>query len=510
MPSLTITGGPLAGQQFSFSESAIIGRGAYSDIRIDDSTVSRRHAEMTCGNDGIWRITDLGSANGTLYCGQPLRNELRIEGSVDLIIGEVAVTVSTVDSQSPRQAESSSFPQLVERIELLAWVAAMPARREGAAVLIPQVLDAVRERFAGCERVSLFVTRPGSRKLVEYGQARGTSDAQSAISLELAEACLRHVDGVAGGSSAIEPLGVASAPAGILAAPIILGGETLGVVVAESGHSDTWNPMDRSLVKGIASILAGLLEAERGNHPDRRVAERDLLLARRVQQHFLPQNTVRLPGYQLAEAYVPARVVGGDHYDYFHFTDGRIGLLIADVSGKAVSAALVMARFGMAIRLLANQAGTPLDLLVTLNILLIEELEAGMFVTAQVIALDVDNGAIEIANAGHPPPLLRSADGVVEQLVLDPGAALGANAQTRFGSSTLTLARGASLLLYTDGLDEAQDKDGEQFGIERAKAAMQQADHAPAILAEINRQLDAFVGAADAADDLTLLVLSRE
>ncbi|MBL0163702.1 MAG: SpoIIE family protein phosphatase [Xanthomonadales bacterium] len=510
MPNLTITGGPLAGQQFSFSESAVIGRGAYSDIRIDDSTVSRRHAEMICGSDGIWRIHDLGSANGILYRGQPLRGELRIEGSVDLVIGEVAVTVNTVDSQTPRQGAESSFPQLVERIELLAWIAAVPARREGAAVLISQVLEAVRDRFVGCQRISLFVTRPGSRTLVAYGQDQAASDAQRAISLALAQACLRHVDGVAGGASVIEPLGVAGAPTGILAAPVILGGETMGVMVAESERSDTWNPMDRSLAKGIASVLAGLLEAERGNHPDRRVAERDLLLARRVQQHFLPQSTVRLPGYQLAEAYVPARVVGGDHYDYFHFTDGRVGMVIADVSGKAVSAALVMARFGMAMRLLANQAGTPLDLLVTLNILLIEELEAGMFVTAQVIALDVESGAIEIANAGHPPPLLRAADGKVEQLVLEPGAALGANAQTRFCSSSIILAHGDCLLLFTDGLDEAQDIEGEQFGIERAMTAMKRAGQAPAILAEINKQLDAFVGSADAADDLTLLLLSRD
>ncbi len=511
MPNLTITGGgPLAGQHFSFSESAVIGRGAYSDIRIDDSTVSRRHAEIICGSDGIWSIRDLGSANGILYRGQPIRGELRIEGSVDLVIGEVAVTVTTLDALVPRQGAERSFPQLVERIELLAWIAAVPARREGAAVLISQVLDALRDRFVGCQRVGLFVTRPGSRTLVAYGQDRAAIDAQRPISLALAQACLRHVDGVAGGASVIEPLGVVGAPSGILAAPVILGGETLGVMVAESERSDTWNPMDRSLAKGIASVLAGLLEAERGNHPDRRVAERDLLLARRVQQHFLPQSTVRLPGYQLAEAYVPARVVGGDHYDYFHFTDGRVGMVIADVSGKAVSAALVMARFGMAMRLLANQAGTPLDLLVTLNILLLDELEAGMFVTAQVVALDVASGAIEIANAGHPPPLLRAADGTVEQLELEPGAALGANAQTRFCSSSIVLAHGACLLLFTDGLDEAQDTEGQQFGIERAMAAMKHAGKAPAILAEINKQLDAFVGAADAADDLTLLLLSRD
>jgi len=103
MPSLTITSGALAGQQFSFSESAVIGRGAYCDIRIDDSTVSRRHAEVTCGSDGVWRIHDLGSANGILHRGLPLRGELRIEGSVDLVIGEVAVSVTTTDAQATGQ-----------------------------------------------------------------------------------------------------------------------------------------------------------------------------------------------------------------------------------------------------------------------------------------------------------------------------------------------------------------------------------------------------------------------
>src|SRR5690606_29424563 len=199
MPSLTITSGALAGQQFSFSESAVIGRGAYCDIRIDDSTVSRRHAEVTCGSDGVWRIHDLGSANGILHRGLPLRGELRIEGSVDLVIGEVAVTVTTTDAQATGQGAESSFPQLVGRLDLLAWIAALPARREAAGALISQVLDAIRERFIGCERVGLYVTRPGSRKLVEYGQQAASTDAQRPVSLALAEACLRHVDGVAGG-----------------------------------------------------------------------------------------------------------------------------------------------------------------------------------------------------------------------------------------------------------------------------------------------------------------------
>lgn len=510
MPRLTITGGTLLGQKFSFSDSVVIGRGAYCDIRIDDSTVSRRHAEVTCDSSGVWHVQDLGSANGTLHNGKALRGALRVDGALDLVIGEVPVQLLTIDPDASQHEKSNSFPQLVDRLELLAWIAALPARRENPTQLIAQILETVLDGFTGCTCVGLYVTRPGSSKLLPYAQRSGALAEDRQPSAALAEACLRHVDGVAGGAAAIEPLGMVDAPAGILAAPIILGGETLGILVAESERPDTWSPLDRSLGKGIASIIAGLLEAERGSHPDRRVAERDLLLARRVQQHFLPQNAVRLPGYQFAEAYVPARVVGGDHYDYFHFSDDRVGMVIADVSGKAVSAALVMARFGMAVRLLASQAGNPLDLLVTLNVLLLDELEAGMFVTAQVIAIDATSGNIEIANAGHPSPLLRDADGTVNALILEPGAPLGAHGQTHFHASTVNLPVGACLMFYTDGLDEAENEDGEQFGIGRAIAAMQPFADAPMLLSAINHQLGEFVGSANAADDLTLLLISRD
>ena len=510
MPRLTITAGPLAGQQFSFTDSVIIGRGAYSDIRIDDPTVSRRHAEVHCGDDGIWRIHDLGSANGLLHNGKPVRGELLIEGRIKLVVGEVDVELSTEELQLPAESGKREFPQLLDRLELLAWITSLPARREEPPLLIGQILDSVLGGFEGCTRVALFVTRPGSANLIPYAWRNRDGDGEEPPASVLSQACLRHVDGVAGGKAALDPLGVADPPAGILAAPLVLAGETLGVLAAESEREDTWTPLDRSMAKAIAGVLGGLLEAERSSQPQRRVAERDLLLARRVQQQFLPQLPLRLPGFKLAEAYVPARVVGGDHYDYLRFADDRVGMIIADVSGKAVSAALVMARFGMAVRLLASQATNPLDLLVTLNILLLDELEPGMFVTAQAMAIDPASGEIEIANAGHPAPLLLSADGQVRELKLDPGAALGANAQTRFGTLQVNIEPGACLLLYTDGLNEAENEDGEQFGLEPVAAAMAASANAVEALASINRDLAAFVGSTPAVDDLTLLLISRD
>jgi hypothetical protein len=507
MPRLTITGGPLAGQQFSFAETVVIGRGAYSDIRLDDPTVSRRHAEIFRDTDGRWRLRDLGSANGTLHQGDPLKGEMVVDGTTDIVFGEVEARLCTDDTAMPAQPGERSFPQLLGRLDLLATITGLPSRRDDPMLLIGLALDTILAGFEGCQRVSLFVARPGTSMLAPYARrSRGSGEVFEA-SAALGQACLRHIDGIVGNSA---ELGVVPMPPSVLAIPLILAGETLGALVAESNQANTWTPIDRSIGKSIGCLLAGLLDAERSGQPERRVAERDLLLARRVQQHFLPQTPPSIPGYQIAEAYVPARAVGGDHYDFFRYADDRAGLIIADVAGKAVSAALVMARFGMAVRLLASQASGPVELLVTLNILLLDELEAGMFVTAQTLALSPANGRIEIANAGHPHPLLRDASGRVEELALDAGAALGANPGTAFHASTFTLKPGTCLLLFTDGLNEAENEAGEPFGTQRAATSITSAIDARAALDALNRDVADFVGSAAPTDDLTLVLISRE
>jgi len=133
-----------------------------------------------------------------------------------------------------------------------------------------------------------------------------------------------------------------------------------------------------------------------------------------------------------------------------------------------------------------------------------------MFVTAQIAALNPQTGEIEIANAGHPAPLLRAPDGAVTALKLEPGAPLGADARTLFVARRVTLGQGACLMLYTDGLDEAENESGTQFGIERACGILARNADAPSALGEINRELADFVGSAAPADDLTLLLLSRD
>lgn len=508
MPRLTITSGPLAGQQFGFDDTAVVGRGAYSDIRLDDSTVSRRHAEFRREPDGGWSLHDLGSANGTLCDGRIVKGECMLEGTAEIVFGEVAARYDRRDAVRPASGRARSYENVLAQFELLTTLTSLPARREDPVHLIGLALDAMLKTFAGCSRVCVFVARPGAATLALLVQRATDASMPQESSAALAQAALRNVDGLAGRD--LLPPTVGGAAASALAIPLMFAGETLGALVAEADSVDVFAAEDRIFAKALAAVLASLLDNQRSQNPERRVAERDLLLARRVQQHFLPQNTLQVAGYRIAETYVPARAVGGDHYDFFRYADGRIGLIIADVSGKAVSAALVMARFGMAVRLLAGQAHNPLDLLVTLNILLLDELESGMFVTAQVLALDPESGTLDLANAGHPAPLRRRANGKVDELALDPAAPLGANARTTFQASQHVLGPGDLIVFYTDGLNEAENEAGLQFGIQPATAAISPHADAQSALDAINAALDAFAGTTPAIDDLTLVVLSRD
>ncbi len=506
MPCLTLLHGPLAGRQFTFGENVVIGRGTYCDIRIEDSTVSRRHAEIVRDGDR-WSLVDLGSANGTSCDGRTLSAPTLLDDGATMMFGEVG---ARFEAQREVPAATPDHVQAASQAEWLIRASALPARRDPPERLLEGALDILQDALAGAQaRVALFVSRPGASALaLRASRPAGMVVASSLRAL--GEISMRHADGFAGDHDTLVAAGVPSPATCAIAIPLRIGGETVGALAAEADVAGALGSEQRAILHVIAVVCATLLDAQRSQLPERRVAERDLLLARRVQQHFLPQDALRIPGYRFAETYLPARVVGGDHYDFFRYADGRTGAIIADVSGKAVSAALVMARFGMGVRLLASHASHPVELLVSLNTLLLDELEPGMFVTAQALALDVESGEIEIANAGHPAPILRTPEGRVGELAVDAGAPLGADARTHFRSQRLAFTAGSALLFYTDGLTDAENIASQALGLEPVLAVMARASDAQALLDAMQQTLDAHVGDALPADDLTLVALSRD
>jgi len=552
MPSLVVTSGALTGQVFSFSDSAVIGRGQFSEVRLNDPTVSRRHALIRSVGAG-YELSDQESANGTRHRGVRIAEPVLIHDGDELEFGEIKTVFHGTDAvgeqdagQSGPDAALSSRPtfashnadavqlratpapaapappvapglrELIARLKLFCDIGALARREEPMRDQLGRALDALLAAFPLTRCAAVFASDAASEHLASIARRdRGETPAD----LPHAEAFLREVVRQENGMAIVDAvardalskrLQVAQLPAALLGVPLRIGSEVLGALYLDSAeHAQAWRAADQELFLGVAGQLAWLIATQRGRSSERAIESHDLALARRIQQRFLPQAAPAIGGYQIAESYSAARVIGGDYFDFFNYRDGRAGIVIADVSGKSVSGALYMARLSVQVRALARHMSGPHELLAGLNRKLYQELEPGMFVTMLAAALEPEAGTLEFSVAGHPQPLVRGADGRVTELAAPGALPLGAMNDVQFAQHSVTLAPGSCVLLYTDGLDEAHNEKQELFGKERVMEALARNGNAQDVLDSMLGDLARFTAGEAQSDDLTLIALSR-
>lgn len=261
--------------------------------------------------------------------------------------------------------------------------------------------------------------------------------------------------------------------------------------------------------KSLAQIRQ--LRAAMTEH-DRLIAlERDLAIAADIQRSFLPRSDeIKAERGALAvqAAMFPALAVGGDFYDYFWLDENRLGVVIGDVSGKGVPAALLMAVTRSLLRACALRGGEPGACLEEVNRLLIRDTTAERFVTLFYAVLDAEQGNVRFANAGHNPPFLLHAGGTVEPLG-GAGLLAGVLPDSRYPTRTADLQPGDRLFLYTDGVSEALNPQQEQFSEERLQHLLSEAcDDSPAALIErVVEAVRRFSAGAPQSDDITALAV---
>jgi serine phosphatase RsbU (regulator of sigma subunit) len=251
-------------------------------------------------------------------------------------------------------------------------------------------------------------------------------------------------------------------------------------------------------------------------HDHLRGLERELEIGREIQAEFLPADLPELPGWEFAALLRSARQVGGDFYDAFAIgSSGRIGAVVADVCDKGVGAALFMALYRTMLRVGAARNGSDAAADPGAALRLVNDYIANihgrsnMFATVFFAILDPESGELTFANGGQEPPLLRRADGTIEQL--DPtGPAVGMVAGAEFANVPVRLERGATLLAFSDGVTEARSADGSLYGDHRLMALLGgSSDSAAELLARVDADLAQHVGAAPASDDVTMLAVRR-
>jgi len=296
--------------------------------------------------------------------------------------------------------------------------------------------------------------------------------------------------------------------------PIILHGRPQGVL---NFATDEWQFLmasDLELLSAVGAQVAVALERTRLYdlaQAQRTRLERELEMARAVQASLLPGQLPNIPGIGLAASWRSAREVAGDFYDIFPLADGRWGIVVADVSDKGAAAAFYMVIAYSLIRAKAEHAPSPAEALMQVNRGLVAQSSAEMFVTVFYAVLDPATCALTYANAGHNPPMVRraSAPGKIEELPLG-GLILGMFDEVCLADATISLAPGDALVIYTDGLTEAQNLQDEYYGDARFAAAISAAPaEAPALLAHLLADLSAFIASESLADDVTLFVVTN-
>jgi len=236
--------------------------------------------------------------------------------------------------------------------------------------------------------------------------------------------------------------------------------------------------------------------------------EQEMQTARLIQHSMLPKEVPSLPGWRLATYYQPAREVGGDLYDFLAFADGRLGLVIGDVTDKGVPAAMVMATTRSTLRAAALTSDAPGEVLALVNNLLYADTPERMFVTCFYAILEPVSGKMRYANAGHDLPYQHHCGEVVE--LRASGMPLGLMPDMHYEEGEVQISPGESILFYSDGLVEAHNPMREMFGFPRLKALLANSSDPPSLIDGLLGKLEEFTGAGwEQEDDVTMVTLER-
>jgi serine phosphatase RsbU (regulator of sigma subunit) len=304
-----------------------------------------------------------------------------------------------------------------------------------------------------------------------------------------------------------------------LVVPLVSQGELIGLLnLGPRLSQQEYSADDRKLLSDLSTQtapsvrVAELVRQQQREAQERERIEQELKVARVIQQTLLPKTLPKLPGYDVAAYYQPAREVGGDFYDFLELEDGRLGLVVGDVTDKGIPAALVMATTRAMLRTAAQRLFSPGDVLRRANETLVTDIPPNMFITCLYAILEPESGRLHYANAGQDLPYRRRAgrsQGAEE--LKARGMPLGLMSGMEYEEKEILLEKGESILFYSDGLVEAHDPHHEMFGSPRLQGLVgAHRSGGSSLIGFLLSELTRFTGEDwEQEDDITLVTLER-
>ena len=306
--------------------------------------------------------------------------------------------------------------------------------------------------------------------------------------------------------------------ASMMISALLYGKQNMGVLALANGpmgapFSQSDFVVFKSIAEQSAFALYNAIIYSEANEKKR--LDHDLEIARDIQRILLPAEAPAVNGFEISGINVPARQVSGDYFDYIKVDDQRLGVAIADVSGKGVPASLIMAICRSVLRSQAAQNPSPADVLQKVNRQLYPDIKEDMFISMAYLILDRAHDGVILSRAGHDAPLLFKSSSQTVTSLKPPGMVLGIDSGNVFDRLTsdvaVPLERDDCLVLYTDGVTEAIDTEGDEFGVERMIQSVRASamNGAPAIVTRLIDDLRNFVGSQPQNDDITLIAIRK-
>jgi sigma-B regulation protein RsbU (phosphoserine phosphatase) len=516
------------------NQPMVIGRDPACDLLIDDVGVSRHHSRISPQDDG-YIIEDLGSKNGTQVNGRTVRTARLRDGDVvvcgtsRLVFrqsldssagGSVVLTEpGSTDTQAKYTGRSADLNLPQRRLQILYDLSDRLTRLREPLELLDDAMDVCFEMFR-FERGAIGVCPPG-RRGVDWPVVRNAygREGELTVSRTIVTRALEHGERavvVDADLAQLDPTismvthGIRSA----LCVPLEYQDQILGVIYGDrvsSGMSYTDEDVD--FLAGLArQVSIGLVNGRLAQEQKLKIQlENEIHLARDIQTRLFPATLPNRESVQVAALNEPGRQVSGDYYDVIELDRGRVGVLVADVTGKGVASSLLMANLQAAVRVTLDASRSLDDLLDQWNRLIYRNTSAGTFVTCVVAIVDPDARSATFASAGHPRPYLATADRARSyELTGEAGFPLGIIEQASYSTRTADLGPDpCTLFLYSDGVIEAMDAADDLFGWDRTADALHAStDLDPtAVIRRVRGAISVFVGNTPQSDDITMLAV---
>ena len=506
-PYLIVESGPDQGSRHDIKDpECVMGRHPDCQVVIEVGAVSRHHAQIV-SMDGKHFIEDLNSRNGTFLNDEAIQGRRLLDSGDQLRICDVLFTFN--HPKPDVGSDGSSFGQLVvddgatstimtkldvssnrsgphlsasADMKLAAMLETTQSLGKAVALddVLPKVLDSLFKIFIQADRGFIILKDEKGTLIPRWSKLRRVdADDTLRISQTIVEEVIDSKKAILSADAATDTRFDASQSVAefrirsMMCTPLVNSeGEAIGVLQIDTlDQRKRFEHEDLEVLSSVAAQAAVAIDNAQlhENALRQRAVERDLELAREVQRSFLPDHRPDFGDVEFFDYYRPASHIGGDYYDYIRLPDGKLAILVADVVGHGVAAAMLMAKLSAEARYALASEASPAAAITRLNEQFCK-LHINRFATLILVAIDPATYEMSIVNCGHMPPIIRRQDGSIEEPGSEhAGIPVGINDDVQYRQFTTTLHSGEIVMLYTDGVNEAMNEENECYTIERIR-----------------------------------------